>query len=52
MPREQFKPRLSPEETNRGVRMLESRVSQRCVARILVLSQCVISRMCDRHLTH
>ena len=52
MPREQFRPRLSPEETNRGVGISESRVSQRRVAWILVLSRCVISWMCNRHLTH
>ena len=43
MPREQFRNRLSPEEMNRGVRMLESGVMQRRVAGILNVSQSVIS---------
>ena len=45
MSREQFRNRLSPEEMNRGVRMLESGGLQRRVAGILKLSQSVISRM-------
>ena len=48
----QFRNRLSPEEMNRGVGMLESVVSQRHVAGILHESQSVISRMWNRHLTH
>ena len=52
MPRGQFKNRLSPEEMNRGVRILESGVSQRRVAGILNVSQSVVSRMWNRHLTH
>ena len=52
MPRRQFKNHLSPEKMNRGIRMLESGVLQRRVARILNVSQSVISRMWNRHLTH
>ena len=37
---------------NRGVGMLESGVSQRRVAGILNMSQSVVSRMWNRHLTH
>ena len=48
MPQGQLRTRLSPEEMNRGVGMLESGVSQRRVA----VSQNVISRMWIRHLTH
>ena len=52
MPRGQFRNRLSPEEMNRGVGMLESGVSQRRVAGILNLLQSVVSRMWNRLLTH
>ena len=52
MSRGQFRNRLSPEEMNRGVGMLESGVLQRRVAGILNVSQSVISRMWNRHLTH
>ena len=52
MPRGQFRNRLSPEEMNRGVVMLECGVSQRRVAGILNVSQSVVSRMWNRHLTH
>ena len=52
MPQGQFRTRLSPEEINRGVRMLESGVSQRSVAGIRNVSQSVISLMWNRHLTH
>ena len=52
MPRGQFRNRRSPEEMNRGVGMLESGVSQRCVAGILNVSQSVVSRMWNRHPTH
>ena len=37
---------------NRGVGMLESGVSKRRVTGILNLSQSVMSRMWNRHLTH
>ena len=37
---------------NRGVGILESGVSQRRVAGILIVSQSVVSRMWNRHLTH
>ena len=43
MPRGQFRNRVSPEEINRGVGMLESGVSQRRVAGIFNVSQSVIS---------
>ena len=52
MPLRPFKNCLSPEEMNCGVGMLESGVLQRCVARILYVSQSVISRMWNPHLTH
>ena len=52
MPRGQFTNRLSPEEMNRGIGMLESGVSQRRVAGILNVSQSVVFRMWNRHLTH
>ena len=52
MPRGYFRNRLSPEKVNRGVGMLESGVSQRRVAGILNVSQSVVSRMWNRHLTH
>ena len=52
MPQGQFKNRLSPEEMNRGVGMLESGVSQRRVAGILNVSQSVVSLMWNRHLTY
>ena len=52
MPRGQFRNRLSPEEINRGVVMLESDVSQRRVAGILNVSQSVVSQLWNRHLTH
>ena len=52
MPWRQFENRLSQEEMNRGVGILESGVLQRRVARILNVSQSVISRMWNRHLTH
>ena len=48
----QFRYRLSLEDINRGVGMLESVVSQRHVAGILHGSQSVISRICNCHLTH
>ena len=43
MPQGQLRTRLAPEEMNCGVRMLESGVSQRRVARILNVSQNVVS---------
>ena len=52
MPRGQFRTRLSPEEMNRGVGMLESGVSQRRVAGIIDVSHSVISGMWNLHLTH
>ena len=52
MPRGQFRNRLSPEEMNRGVGILESGVSQRRVAGILNVSQSVVSRLWNRLLTH
>lgn len=52
MPRRQLRNRLSPEEMNRGVGMLEAGVSQRRVAGILNVSQSVVSRMWNRHQTH
>ena len=52
MHRGQFRNHLSPEEMNRGVRMLNSGVSQRRVAGILKVSQSVVCRMWNRHLTH
>ena len=52
MPRGQFRIRLSREEMNRDVGMLESGVSHRHVAGILNVWQSVISRMWNRHLTH
>ena len=42
MPQGQFRTRLSPEEINLGVGMLESGLSQRRVAGILNVSQNVI----------
>ena len=45
MPQRQFGNRLNPEETNRGVGILDSGVLQLCVAGILNVSQSVISRM-------
>ena len=51
MSREQFRTRLSQEEMNHGVRMLESGVSQRRVAGAINVSQTVISRISNRHLT-
>ena len=52
MSRRQFRNRLSPEEMNCGVGMLESGALQRRVAGILNVSQSVISRMWNRHLTN
>ena len=52
MPGRQFKNRISQEEMNPGVRILESGVLQRPVAGILNVSQGVISRMRNLHLTH
>ena len=52
MHRGQFRKRSSPEEINRGVGMLGSGVWQWPVAGILNVSQSVISRMWNRHLTH
>ena len=52
MPPGPFRNRLSPDEMNRGVGMLESGVSQRHVAGVLNVSQSVISGMWNRHLTH
>lgn len=52
MPRGQFRNRRCPEEMNRGVRILESGLSQRRFAGILNVSQSVVSRMWNRHLTH
>ena len=44
--------RLSEEEMNRGIGMLEAGLSQREVARVLGVSQSVVSRMWTRfHLT-
>ena len=43
---------LSPEEMNNGVGMLESGVFQRHIAGVLNVSQSVIFRMWNRHLTH
>ena len=43
---------LSEEEMNRGIGMLEAGLSQRKVARVLGVSQSVVSRMWTRfHLT-
>ena len=48
----QVRRRLSEEEMNRGIGMLEAGLSQREVARVLVVSQSVVSRMWTRfHLT-
>ena len=52
MPQGQFRNRLSPEEMNHGVRMLESGISQGRVAGILTVPQSVVSRMLNCHLTH
>ena len=52
MPPGQFKTHLSPEEMNCGVGMLEYGVLQRRVAWSLNMSQSVISRIWNRHLTH
>ena len=52
MSRRQYRNRLSPEEMNHGVGMLESCVLQSCVAGILNVSQSVIFQMWDGHLTH
>ena len=52
MPRVQLRNRLSPEEMNRGVGMLDAGVSQRHVARLLNVSQSVVSRMWNRYQTH
>ena len=44
--------RLSEEEMNRSIGMLEAGLSQRGAARVLWVSQCVVSRMWTRfHLT-
>ena len=50
MPWRQFINRLSLEEMDSGVGILESGVLQRRVAGILNVSQSVISRMWNRHL--
>ena len=48
----QVRRRLSEEEMNRGIGMLEAGLSQREVARVLGVSQSVVSRMWSRfHLT-
>ena len=48
----QVRRRLSEEEMNRGIGMLEAGLSQREVARVLGVSQSVVSRMWTRfHLT-
>ena len=48
----QVRRRLSEEEMNRGIGMLEDGLSQREVARVLGVSQSVVSRMWTRfHLT-
>ena len=52
MPRGQLRNRLSPEETNHDVGMLESGVSQRRIGRILIASLNLISRMWNRHRTN
>ena len=52
MPWRQFRNCLSIEEMNRGVRLIEYGVLQRRVAGILDVSQSVISRMWNHHLTH
>ena len=52
MPRGQFRNRLSPKEMNCAVGMLESGISQCRVPGILNVSQSVVSRMWNRHLTH
>ena len=52
MSQRQFRNRLSPKEMNRGARKLESGVFQRRVAGIFNVSQIVIFRMWNRHLTH
>ena len=52
MPRGQLRNRLSPEETNHGVRMLESCVSLRRIAGIFLALLDVISRMWNRHPSH
>ena len=41
----QVRRRLSEEEMNRGIGMLEAGLSQREVARVLGVSQSVVSRM-------
>ena len=51
MPRVQFRNHLSPDEMNRGIRMLESGVLQHRVAGTLNVSKSVISRGWNRHLT-
>ena len=52
MPRSQLRNCLSPEEMKNGVGMLESGVFQRHIAGVLYVSQDVIFRMWNRHLTH
>ena len=53
LPQGQFRTRLSHEEMTHGVGMLESGVSQRRIAGILLtVSRSVISRLWNRHLTH
>ena len=52
MPRRLFRNSFSPEEINHGIGILGSGVSQRPVAGILNVSQSVIFRMWNRHLTH
>ena len=48
----QVRQRLSQEEMNRGVGMIEAGRSQPYVARALGVSQSVISRMWQRYQTH
>lgn len=48
----QLRNRSTADEMNRGVGMLESRVSQRCVAAVFNVSDSVVSRICNCHLTN
>ena len=52
MTRRQLRNRLNPEEMNPGIGLLESGIFKRRVARILNVSQSVIFRMWNRHLTY
>ena len=52
MPPGLFRNSLSPKEINHGIRILGSGVLQRPFAGILNVSQSVISRMWNRHLSH